>query len=333
MASEATTLRLYEQALWKRIPTKSDWEEQQLAFALGYPPSFRVRRWIDSNDVLVDRIYAGDPETDPATWFHHAAARRAVADGWSDALTYTNGHLLPRKAKYEAGDKVEVLYENKYYKAKILRRKEHADGYRYQVHYLQDSSKQSGVPEHHIRFLKDEDPRQTALELGLDREWMAIDIGRNRWKITAPDGTVYTSKKKALADYEQYGGAAAASQEGDPPWRTTGNPLLNLRVKYSALHQVSARRTITVEQSGTVTGWISEHDVDTAGEPGYVSEITGKPASLYHVVFDPAPAHPYASYLVESQDLEEAELRDCLINPPPLDEAAEPVSKKQKATE
>lgn len=346
MASESTTLRLLEKALWSRRETSSDWEEQQLAFALGYPDGFRVRRRLE-DDLLVDRIYAGEPSTGPATWFHHAAARKAVADGWDESLTYSNGHLLPRKAKFEIGDKVEVFYDKKYYQAKILRRKEYPDGYKYQVHYLQDSSKQSAVPENLIRHLHDKDPRQVAQELGLDREWMAVDIGRNRWKITAPNGTVYTSKKKALENYEQQQLQASRNnndgtstttpmQEGDPPWRTTGNDLLGKRVHCTARHPVSARRTIAVEQTGIVQGWISEHDVDTAGQPGYISELTGKPARLYHVVFDHAPAHPYASYLVDSQDFEESELKDCLVDkndfkePDDAEQEQEPVTKKQK---
>lgn len=102
--------------------------------------------------------------------------------------------------------------------------------------------------------------------------------------------------------------------EGDPPWRTTDHEYLGRLVRWTQEHAVSARRKINVEQIGRVTGWISETDVDQAGEPGFVSEKTGQPAKLFHVIFEDEPSlHPYGSYLVDFQDLEEFELEQCLI--------------------
>jgi hypothetical protein len=84
-------------------------------------------------------------------------------------------------------------------------------------------------------------------------------------------------------------------------------------------------------RAGTVVGWISESDVDKAGEPGFVSERTGKPACLYHVKFPEDTHHQYASLLVQTQDLEEYELLECLI---PEDElrGASPSKKKARVS-
>ena len=118
---------------------------------------------------------------------------------------------------------------------------------------------------------------------------------------------------------------------GDPPWRTTGHDYIGRAVLYSQEHAVSARRKITVEQTGKVVGWISATDVDKAGEPGFVSETTGQPANLFHVEFDDTISpqnHPYPSYLVQSQDLEEFEVEACLI--PERNEDEEDVSPSKK---
>ena len=55
-------------------------------------------------------------------------------------------------------------------------------------------------------------------------------------------------------------------------------------------------------------------DVDKAGNPGYRSEKTGEPAPLFHVVYDDDPNHPYPSHLMESQDLEEYEIAEMLVD-------------------
>jgi hypothetical protein len=49
-------------------------------------------------------------------------------------------------------------------------------------------------------------------------------------------------------------------------------------------------------------GWISETDVDSEGNPGFVSSTTDKPAKLFHAVFDEF-----------EQDFEEWELEECLL--------------------
>ncbi|KAL3904198.1 MAG: hypothetical protein SGILL_010158 [Bacillariaceae sp.] len=63
------------------------------------------------------------------------------------------------------------------------------------------------------------------------------------------------------------------------------------------------------------------------GNPGFISETTGKPANLFHVVFDDQPNHPYASHLLDIQDFEEYEIQDKVIEG---GSAEEPNKKKQK---
>lgn len=290
--------------------------------------------------VIVDRIYAGKPGTGCDMWVHHEAAMQA-AQAWiihgkkeeedeenaassnkgPTPFDHKGGHLLPRLPRFAKGDKVQVSYEDEWWDAKILRRREHAEaGFRYQVQYVADHSKQSGVEEDLIRPIKaDTDALAAAASIGLvEGGWKAYVDGYHKWKIEAPDGTLYRSKKVALEayakEYKQPQEEEELVEEGDPPWRTTGHDYLGRHVRFVQHHQVSARRSVRVEQIGTVTGWISETDVDKAGEPGFVSEKTGAPAALFHVVFDDEPNHPYSSMLVQSQDLEEYELLECVLS-------------------
>mmetsp|Transcript_2778 Transcript_2778/g.7774 ORF Transcript_2778/g.7774 Transcript_2778/m.7774 type:complete len:359 (+) Transcript_2778:169-1245(+) len=356
MASDQTVLDALGAAMWDPQPTGTDLKAQQLAYALGYPTSWRVVRTIEEmppQDIsgeekvvdeggpaaagcrcIVDRIYAGEPGTGCDMWFHHHAAMMAAQD-WNedegigcDPFQHKGGHLLPRQAAFEKGDKVEVLFENQWYEAKIVRRKEHSEGFRYTVSYTVDKTKQTGIPEEIIREFRseDRDPRELAMQLGLGEDWEAVPTGNNRWKITAPNGKIFTSKKAALAAISSSSQEPLSNKDdGDPPWRTTDHEYLGRLVKWTQEHAVTARRKITVEQIGRVAGWISESDVDKAGEPGFISEKTGQPAKLFHVVFEDEPhMHPYASYLVAFQDFEEFELEQHLI---PEDEVP---SKKRK---
>jgi hypothetical protein len=363
MASERTVLRIMGRALWDTTrPTTTDLQARQLAVALGYPESWRVVRHIETNHeaskqmessvseqplstkstktIIVDRIYAGLPGTGCDMWFHHTAAMQVAAlwggiIGQEDENTVDNntpfdqkgGHLLPREPQFDKNDLVQVLYEEEWWDAKILRRKDDDDTYRYQVQYGFDHSKQSGVEEELIKprdLVKD--PATTALELGLGQGWEAVESGGKRWKITDPEGVSYKSKTAALKAYKLVVSTEKEMEGGDPPWRTVGSEYLGRRVVWTTKHAASARRTVDVDQIGTLTGYISETDVDQSGEPGFVSEKTGKPAKLYHVAFDDEPSHPYASYLVQSQDLEEDELLECMV---PEDNSAKSPAKKK----
>lgn len=90
------------------------------------------------------------------------------------------------------------------------------------------------------------------------------------------------------------------SEEGDPPWRTSNHKYLGRRVRYQFPGSDEGMH------DGVVKGWIADMDVDTEGEPGFVSEQSGKPAALFHVRFD-VNRCPFSS-----QDLEEFELVKCL---------------------
>lgn len=332
MPIESFVARGMGAALWDTRPTKTDQRAQHLAAALGYPEGWRVVREIVSTEthptIIVDRIYAGDPGEDCDCWFHHAAAQRAAAT-WEEEGSGRNphahrgGHLLPRQARYAKGDKVQAFFEDEWWDARIVRRKEHATGFRYQVHYAADNSKQSGVPEEWIRPRPEattskrkgqaqEDPVELAAKLGFGDGWTAESKGGKRYRITDPSGNVYLSKAKAMEAYLS-SDTGAPRDEGDPPWRTDGHEWINRRVERRHVQAVSARRNVTVIQYGTIKGWIAATDVDKAGNPGYRSEKTGEPACLFHVVYDDDPNNPYPSHLMEFQDLEEHEVREMLL--------------------
>jgi hypothetical protein len=301
--------------------------------------------------VIVDRIYAGHPtKTDCNVWYHHDAAMQAAAT-WEEGISSTEdgGHKLPRQAKYQKGDLVQAFFENQWWDARIVRRnKEHpVYGWRYQVHYEVDNSKQPGVPEDYLRprpwksstttttasgkkkrkksqeDTKDEegvdDPHGLAVQLGFDDSWMVESKGQKRYKITSPSGIVYHSKTKALEAF-QHGDRnnnnnnnTRGLEEGDPPWRTTGHELLGRRVRREAIQAVTARRSVTVVQYGQVTGWIAATDVDQAGQPGYRSETSGQPAELFHIAYEKDSNHPYPSYTITTEDLEHEEVVAMLV--------------------
>jgi hypothetical protein len=76
--------------------------------------------------------------------------------------------------------------------------------------------------------------------------------------------------------------------EGDPPWRTTGHEYMSRSIRYN-------------NKIGKVVGWISDTDVDSEGNPGFVGS-TGEAACLFHAIFRDF-----------RQDFEEWELIECLI--------------------
>lgn len=164
-------------------------------------------------------------------------------------------------------------------------------------------------------------PRQADLKLakkvGLPNGWSAKVRSGSRYTFRSPDGTtkIHGIKKVfehlglpvpahglKLSDAESddnEGYTKVNIEEGDPPWRTSGNKYLGKSVRLSIED---------VEEVGTVTGWISDKDVDKDGAPGYTSEKTGKPADLFHVSF-------VSKGPVWSQDLEEFEILENLVQP------------------
>ena len=68
--------------------------------------------------------------------------------------------------------------------------------------------------------------------------------------------------------------------------------------------------------------------MDKEGNPGFVSESTGEPADLFHVVFPDQPHHTYAAFLLAEQDLEGYEVEANL-----LEETASAKRKREAAVE
>lgn len=174
---------------------------------------------------------------------------------------------------------------------------------------MQDDSTQDHVSEHLIRLAT---PDQAALELasqlGFPEGWKAT-VNGTRYTITSADGSNTFRSKKAALEYL----ASAEVDGGDPPWRVNGHELIGKEVMLSHTHKLSGMRSVTVDQVGAVVGWISKTDTDRQGQPGYICEATGKPASLFHIQFRDEPGHAYAKYLLDFQDMEEAEVRSLLL--------------------
>ena len=139
---------------------------------------------------------------------------------------------------------------------------------------------------------------RAAKEMGLPRCWAVVKEGDFSSVMKDPEGKKYKTQKAAFAaaemETQQTSGRKRKAEEevvdeGDPPWRNSGHKYLSRQIQWSGA-------------TGTVTGWISETDVDSNGEPGFVCSETGKPARLFHAVFDDF-----------EQDFEEFELEECLV--------------------
>jgi hypothetical protein len=197
---------------------------------------------------------------------------------------------------------------------------------RYTVLYTDEGTEQEEVEEEDIRPAPpDAEAVHLAASLGFPKGWKAVMKGK-RYTITSPDGVDFKNKKAALVYLEQL----SSMDGGDPPWRTSGHALLNKRVEYTSTHRMGSRQ-VFVKQTGTIKGWIASTDKDKQGEPGYISDQTGEPADLFHIVFDDEPHHPYAKLLIESMDMEENEVMESLLDSGGEDDAvSEPPSKRAK---
>ena len=316
-----TMAQLYARAFWDPKPTVSVKSQRQLAYALGYPDDWRVERRVDFNDdgfpIIQDRIHAflGKKQKSQYTWLHHEAAQAAAAE--LEATENIEGsHLLPPVPKYCKGDVVQVEWEGKRYDATILKRKKQGDSFLYSVYYPQDESTQDDLEEHEIH--PGQDPSALAVQLGFPSDWKA-SINGSRYILTASTGDRFTSKNAALKFLKKADEKSAQEEEdmGDPPWRKIGHEWIGRQVSWSSDHRISGRRSVTVEQVGTITGFIKATDVDKEGNPGFISELTGQPTDLFHVVFKDQPHHQYASFLLNSQDLEESEVLERLLEETP----------------
>ncbi len=181
-------------------------------------------------------------------------------------------------------------------------------------------------------YIADTTELQVASEMGLPEGWAANVRPGSRFTFRSPDGSLKFTSKRAVYqhlgltppkhgdiishndlddtnddngnsndDHKVEGGNMGIVQNpnDDPPWRTDGNEYMGRRVEYTFLDGVKSR--------GTITGWISDTDVDKEGNPGFVSEKTNEPACLFHVTMD-------SGCNVTSQDFEEYELEDILLD-------------------
>lgn len=191
--------------------------------------------------------------------------------------------------------------------------------------YHEDGATQDEVAEEDIR--PGEDPSILAVQLGFTEDWKASRKG-SRYILIAPTGERFDTKKAAMKFFNEMGPQLAEEQDvGDPPWRKEGHDWIGRSVKWTSSHKISARRTVEITQEGKITGYIKKTDVDKEGNPGFVSESTGEPADLFHVVFPEDKNHPYTSFLLASQDLEEYEVQENL-----LEEKEEPPKRKREET-
>ena len=172
---------------------------------------------------------------------------------------------------------------------------------------------------------------QHAAKMGLPEGW-AVNIKPNsRFTFYSPEGEIFKSKKVVYSllglplpkhGYNPFnddnddnamdnnvkveptnvneGKDPANIEEGDPPWRTTGHELIGRRIEYTFPDE-------NISGKGTITGWISETDVDKEGNPGFVSEKTNEAARLFHATMD-------TECPLASQDFEEYEVDAILID-------------------
>jgi len=183
---------------------------------------------------------------------------------------------------------------------------------RYQIHSPQGEYYQSkydvlemlGIPPPPLESDEDSDA-SLAQSWGLPGGWKAYKVAKQRYSITSPKGKRYRSKLRVLnmfglkwnrSNTKKNYVRAHREQEGDPPWRTEEHEFLERIVRYNTGDEV---------QKGKVTGWLDSQDLDSNRNPAFVSERTGKPATLFHINF--------AKGDVLFVDLEEHELMECLL--------------------
>lgn len=315
-----TIAQLFARAFWDPKPTLTVKSQRQLAYALGYPDDWRVERKVEHKDgqqIIHDTIHAllGKKTKTRYTWLHHEAAQAAAAKLESEG-NLDESHLLPPVPLYAKGDVVQVQWEGKWYNATIMKRKKQGDSFLYSVYYPEDDATQDEIEEFEIR--PGEDPNALAVQLGFSSDWKATRKGA-RYVLTAPTGEQFTSKNAALKfiKTQEEKVPQEVDDMGDPPWRTSGHEWIGRQISWVSEHKVSGTRTVTVEQVGTIEGYIKSTDVDKEGNPGFISESTGQPADLFHVVFPDQPHHQYASFLLNSQDLEEHEVLENLYEETP----------------
>ena len=118
-----------------------------------------------------------------------------------------------------------------------------------------------------------------------------------------------SSEEESESESEEESEEEEEEEGDDPPWRPSGHEFIGQAVK-----MVDEEGS---EQFGRVIGWIADTDLDKAGNPGFVSDKTGKPACLFNVDFGDGT----------SQDFEEDELNGNFV---PATEIPSSARKKAK---
>ena len=107
--------------------------------------------------------------------------------------------------------------------------------------------------------------------------------------------------------------------KSDPPFHTSGHAYIGKRVPIFFKEEeeegeelVSSKTSTSSPLSssltpvdGTVTGFLSRHDKDSAGAPAFTCTRTNRPAALFHVVFDAGNEY------FKHKDVEEWEFKEC----------------------
>jgi hypothetical protein len=303
-----TVAELYSRAMFDPTPTTTIISQKQLAYALGYPMDWRVERTvreIDGKNIIQDRIHAlgGKKNKTKFMWLHHEAAQKAAAlleqegtlvagtnsnntSSSAGATIGTGSHLLPPMPLYTKGDVIQVLYDGKWWEATITKRKKKDDEFYYSVYYHGDNATQDDIPEDEIR--PGEDPGDLAVSLGFSNDWKASRKG-SRYILTSPSGEQFTTKKEAMKVFRELQGKVQVdASEGveDPPWRLEGHYLIGRQILWTFEHKASATRRIKIEQIGTITGYIDEHDKDKVRRQGECRERVPLLMTPNHFVYN-----------------------------------------------
>jgi hypothetical protein len=122
------------------------------------------------------------------------------------------------------------------------------------------------------------------------------------------------AKREGIKSSSQDDGEASSIEvedEGDPPFRKTGHKYLGRTVKYK--HYPQGEDGIEIVQCGIVKGWLDSSDIDSNGDPAFISELTGAPGVLFHIVFKAEKQlnkRYRAEMLLDYVDIEQWELEE-----------------------
>lgn len=142
-----------------------------------------------------------------------------------------------------------------------------------------------------------EEALEQANSLGFPDGWTVRVKGKGHYDIRSPDETHKFKTKRAALEFleknpsekessanetrkKKISSSEDKEEAGDPPWRRVGHEYLGRSVRYPIDESESKY------QKGKVAGWLSEKDQDSDGNPAFLSEKTGKPGKLFHIIFE-----------------------------------------------